>query len=185
MIVQLADFRVYVGSEIAANAVDLNASLQAAELAVQTHCHRAFSAPATAATARVFTNRVGQLLEVDEFTDITGLIVDNDGTVIAAPDYRLEPTDGIVYGLAAPYRSIRLLDGTSWADEVTITARWGWLPAAVYEATRVLGKDLAGLKDTRFGVAGFGDFGVVRMRDNPTVMSLLAPYVRWDRAGVA
>jgi hypothetical protein len=185
VIVSLQDFKLYVGSEIAANQVELQASLTAAELAVQYHCHRAFSATATTATARVFTIRSGQVLEVDEFTDTTGLIVDNDGTIIAAVDYQLEPTDGIVYGMSAPYRAIRLLNSTSWADEVTVTAKWGWLPAGVYEATRVLAKDLAGLRDTRFGVAGWGDFGVVRMRDNPQVLSLLAPYVRWDRAGVA
>jgi hypothetical protein len=184
-IVDLADFTSYVGSEIAANQVDLEASLNAAELAVQYHCHRAFAAPATSATARVFTIRSGAVLEVDEFTDITGLIVDNDGTIIAAIDYQLEPSDGLVYGFAAPYRQIRLLNSTSWADEVTVTAKWGWVPAGVYEATRVLGKDLAGLRDTRFGVAGWGDFGVVRMRENPQVIALLAPYVRWDRAGVA
>jgi hypothetical protein len=184
-IVALTDFTEYVGSEIVANQVQLEAALTAAELAVQHYCRRPFAAPATAATARIFDTHLGVVLYVDEFVDITGLIVDNDGTIIAAADYRLEPVDGLQYGIATPYSTIRLLDGTSWADEVTVTARWGWVAADVKMAVLVLAKDIAGLRDTRFGVAGWGEFGVVRMRENPQVMSLLAPHVRWDRAGIA
>lgn len=184
-IVAEADFVAYVGSEIAGNRPDLAASLAAAELAVQHHCRRPFSAAATVAAARIFDTHVGAVLSIDELVDTTGLIVDNDGTIIAAVDYRLEPIDGLVYGLAAPYTSIRLLDGSSWAAEVTVTAKWGWVPADVQEACRVLAKDIAALRDTKFGVAGWGEFGVVRMRENPQVVALLAPYVRWDRAGIA
>lgn len=184
-IVSLADFSDYVGTEIAANQVQLSAALEAASLAVQQHCRRAFGTAATVASARIFSCHTGAVLDIDELTDITGLIVDNDGTIVAAVDYRLEPIDGLQYGIPTPYTSIRLLDGTSWADEVTVTAKWGWVPADVAEATRVLAKDIAGLRDTRFGVAGWGEFGVVRMRENPQVVALLAPYVRWDRAGIA
>jgi len=184
-IVELQDFTDYVGSEIVANQSQLAAALSAAELAVQHHLRSAVSTPQTTATARTFLDQSGTVLCVDEFADTTGLIVDNGGTIVAAVDYQLEPVNGLLYGIAAPYTEIRLLNGTTWASTATITAKWGWVPPDVYLAVLVLAKDLAGLRDTRFGVAGWGDFGVVRMRENPQVMSLLAPHVRWDRAGVA
>jgi hypothetical protein len=34
------------------------------------------------------------------------------------------------------------------------------------------------LKDAPFGVAGFGEFGAVRVRNNPRAMALLQPYRR-------
>jgi len=184
-IVTVSDFLDYVDSEIAANQAHCEAALAAAELAVQHYCRRPFSSPATSATARIFDEHTGAVLEVDEFTDITGLIVDNDGTIIAAVDYRLEPIDALQYGIAAPYSQIRLLNGASWADEVTVTAKWGWVAADVKFAVLLLAKDFASLRETRFGVAGWGEFGVSRIRENPSVMNLLAPHVRWDRAGVA
>ncbi len=183
-IVDLADFTSYVGSEIVANQTQLASALSAAELAVQHHCHRPFSAALTVAAVRTFDDHTSTVLQIDEFTDTAGLVVTNNGVAVAAVDYQLEPLNGLVYGLEAPYTQIRLLTGT-WTDPVTVTALWGWVPVDVQEAVRVLGKDIAGLRDARFGVAGFGDFGVVRMRENPQVLALLAPHVRWDRAGVA
>lgn len=183
-IVTEAEFVAYLGSEIQGNRPDLVASLNAAEQAIQHHCRRAFSAPATSATARIYEPTSSVVLEVDDLSDITGLIVDNDGVIVAAPDYQLEPLNGLVYGMPAPYTTIRLLTG-AWASQVTVTAKWGHVPADVAEACRVLAKDIAGLRDTRFGVAGWGEFGVVRMRENPQVVALLAPHVRWDRAGIA
>ena len=184
-IVALADFTDYVGSEIFANQTQLAAALSAAELAVQHYCRRPFSGPDAVASARIFDEHTGAVLEVDEFSDISGLIVDNAGTIVAAVDYRLEPIDGLNYGIGTPYTSIRLLDGTTWASEVTVTAKWGWVADDIKMAVLVLAKDFASLRDTRFGVSGWGEFGVVRMRENPQVMSLLAPHVRWDRAGIA
>jgi hypothetical protein len=43
----------------------------------------------------------------------------------------------------------------------------------------MLAEETFKLKDAPFGVAGFGDFGVVRVRENPAVARLLAPYKRY------
>jgi hypothetical protein len=42
----------------------------------------------------------------------------------------------------------------------------------------MLAEETFKMKDAPFGVAGFSDFGAVRVRDNPKVMSLLNRYIR-------
>jgi hypothetical protein len=61
-----------------------------------------------------------------------------------------------------------------------VTARWGWsaVPPAVTEATLILAEELAKLKDAPFGVSGWTEFGVMRVRDNPFAARLLNPYRR-------
>jgi hypothetical protein len=193
-ILTLTEFTNYVGSEIVANQSDLDVSLSAATYAVQHHLHRTVAVAGASATARVFAPTCTARLWVDDISTTSGLVISDNGATVASTDYQLEPLNGLDYtGATVPYTTIRRLSSPWYlgpypnAATVTVTAKWGWaaIPDDIVEATRVLAKDLAGLRDTRFGVAGWGDFGVVRMRDNPQVMSLLAPYVRWDRAGIA
>jgi hypothetical protein len=260
-IVEDADFLTYVGSEIAANQPNLEASLAAAELAVNHHCRRRFvlagtprsvtdgvttisDATVTSATAVFNATDIGQTIvgtgitvgttiaSVTSATSIelsavatasgTGLTltitstprlyrppgcsdelwvddfigtptITESGAALTASGYQLEPLNGIdASGIAVPYTTIRRVN-TTWTTTtntatVSLTARWGWaaIPADVVEGCRVLAKDFASLRDTRFGVAGFGEFGVVRMKiENPQVVQMLASYVRYDRWGIA
>jgi hypothetical protein len=48
----------------------------------------------------------------------------------------------------------------------------------VKQAALIAATDLFKLKDAPYGVAGFGEFGAVRIQDNLRVASLLAPYRR-------
>lgn len=191
-IVDQADFIEYVGSEIYANQPWLAASLNAAEYAIKHHCHRDFTVAGATATVRVFRPPVYcDVLYVDDFSTDVGLVVADNAVTVADADYELEPLNGLdETGSTVPYTAIRRVAG-SWywngnRASVSVTAKWGWVavPADVVEACVVLAKDLAALRDARFGVAGFGEFGVVRMRENPQVLSLLAPHVRHDRVGV-
>jgi hypothetical protein len=61
-----------------------------------------------------------------------------------------------------------------------VTAAWGWAvrPAPVIEATKILAKDILMQRDTRNGVAAFGEFGSLRVRLNPYVEELLKPFVK-------
>jgi hypothetical protein len=61
---------------------------------------------------------------------------------------------------------------------VQITALWGWsaVPDPVKQATLIIAAEQWKLKDAPFGVAGFGEFGPIRVRDNPMAASLLARY---------
>ncbi len=112
-----------------------------------------------------------------------GLIVTSSaGTWTAGTHYRLEPDGGIgPTGEPWPYTSLRGIDGqplsmATWS--ATITAKWGWpaVPAAVVEACLVLAADLWKLKDAPFGVAGFGEYGSIRVRQNARAVELLGPY---------
>ena len=57
-------------------------------------------------------------------------------------------------------------------------------PAAVKQASLIAAADLFRLKDAPFGIAGYGEFGAVRVTANPRVMSLLKRYINGTRVGV-
>src|SRR5262249_31365326 len=56
----------------------------------------------------------------------------------------------------------------SHQDRIQITGVFGWpaVPLAVKQAALIAAADLFKLKDAPFGVAGFGEFGVVRVGAN-------------------
>jgi hypothetical protein len=139
--------------------------------------------PAATATARLFQPRSGRLLRPDPFYTTTGLVVATDGagdgtysTVWA--DFRLEPLNASAYG--KPYTAIRST-GNGWPGLVQVTARWGWptVPDPVRQACLMLAAATTKLTaEAPFGVAGFDQFGAVRVRENPIGMAKLDPYRR-------
>jgi hypothetical protein len=81
-----------------------------------------------------------------------------------------------------PYRSL-----TSSVEEITVTGTWGWpqLPAAVKQACRLQVARVFKRQDSPLGVAGFGEFGVVRVTQlDPDVKAMLAAYRRGENAGI-
>lgn len=119
---------------------------------------------------------------------------DGDGTyevVWQSTDFQLLTDDGTPNVNAAPeqepFTQIRAvgnhefpapIGGNNRLDLVRITGTWGWpaIPTAVEEACLILAAETFKLKDAPFGVAGFGEFGVVRVRDNPKAAKKLARY---------
>ncbi len=184
----IGDFTTYVGSEIVADLDILQNALTAAENGVRHHCGRDFTqvdGSADSSTRYYRPNR--DLVTIHDIADSTGLSITDNGATIASSGYQLEPANQLAMdGSYRPYDTIRRMYGWWQAqlggpEELTIavsTARWGWttVPDAVVEATFILAKDLAHLRSNRFGVAGFGDFGVVRVRDNPHVTQILQPF---------
>jgi hypothetical protein len=71
-------------------------------------------------------------------------------------------------------------------DRIQITGVFGWpaVPAAVKQASLISAADLFRMKDAPFGVAGFGEFGAVKITANPKVMALLQRYISPKRVGV-
>jgi hypothetical protein len=65
---------------------------------------------------------------------------------------------------------------------VQVTAKWGWetTPAPVVDAVLLVAAESWKLKEAPLGVTGFGDFGVVRVRDNPIVARKLAGFAHPD-----
>jgi hypothetical protein len=126
-------------------------------------------------------------VDTDDFWTTDGLVVSGAAFDVSSPAYALEPVNGIQDGVPGwPYRRLTngglwssLLFGGSTAWTVTVSAKWGWaaVPANIQMACLLLAADALKSKDAPFGVAGFGDY-VIRVRANPKVMELLAPYVR-------
>lgn len=125
------------------------------------------------------------LLMIDEIGSTSGLTVETgDGTTWAAvTDYRTDPTNAL-----ADSRPITGLTGVGrWAgaDQVQVTARWGWpaTPDEIVQACLLQAQRLYSRKDSPDGIRGGADFQAIRLgRMDPDVRELLAPYVQ---AGIA
>lgn len=171
--------------------VRLTGACQAATRGVETFCGRQFNDAGTV-SARVFRAKSCHLVTVDDFSTTSGLIVktdeDDDGvyeTTWSAADYEVSPLNGVVDGVAGwPYWTIRAVRSrvfpTRQRASVQVTSRWGWaaVPTPVTESSRIASEEIFKLRDTPFGIGGYGDFGIVRVRDNPFTARMLAPYRR-------
>lgn len=176
------EFAAYIGSEIVADEPFLDDCLAAAEDAVNDFCGRSFDAPSGDSSTRVYVPK-GNLLYTHDFVDTSGLAVSNAGAAVTSSDYQLEPLNNLTpAGLTTPYYSIRLLS-SCWSQmypgeaSVSVSStRWGWpaVPPKVKEATAILAKDIAHMREIRFGVTGFGEFASARLRENPQVQSMLS-----------
>lgn len=183
----------YLQLEIATTDVQIADCLGTASRAVDKLCNRRFYADLIA-TARTYPATDSYCADVDDFWTTTGLVVkaDHDGdgtfeTTLAAANYDLRPANGIVDGESGwPYNEIRAVNttfpGQRQRDGLQMTAKWGWAawPAAVNTATVIITAETLKLaREAPFGVAGYGAFGPIRVRDNPRVMAMLAPYQRY------
>lgn len=178
----------------------LDMAAEAATQMIQAHCGRYFFATDTA-TARIFRADTPWLVEVDDISSTVDLVVktdeDEDGvfeTTWAAGDYQLEPLNGLLSGQNWPYTRLRAIKSREWPIDgpqalIQITARWGWrnddptlaneyLPHPVQQAAEIQGVSLFKSADAPLGIAGFGDIGIMRLRQalHPVAMALLAPY---------
>jgi hypothetical protein len=112
----------------------------------------------------------------------------NNGT-----DFYTEPVNGFRFGQAGwPIERLVALSNSGsvfpipvagFKPTVKITGRWGWaaVPDSVIQATLVEALGIYKRKSAPFGIAGQGDFGSIRVRDDPLVLELLEPYVRASR----
>lgn len=172
----------------------LTAAVDGASREIEDHTRRQFNAEETA-TARRYYAVSRTVCAVDDFHTTTGLVVETDDdldgvyeTAWTAADFQLEPIEGVHHGRTGwPFWRLVAVGSpafpTSSRAAVRVTAQWGWgaVPAQVKEATLILAEEIFKLKDAPFGVAGFGEFGVVRVRDNPAVARKLKPYRRGRR----
>lgn len=139
-------------------------------------------------TQRLFVPDNPGMLWTGDFADTQGLAVatdaDDDGefeTEWQPGDWQPEPLQRLN---GRPYtRLIAVGDHEfplSWGRAtVRVTARWGWVqvPKPVRQACRILAVDHFKSKDLTGGVAGFSDFGPVRISAfNPQAKALLQPY---------
>lgn len=144
-----------------------------------------------AVVPRVFDVWDSRLVDVDDISTAAGLVVkvdSGDGTYATTwttSDYQLRPLNADADGGAYSWRQIAAVGGKCFPPgsrgfpPVQVTARWGWseIPDQVVEAAILKSVSLFKRKDAPFGVAGFGDFGAVRItRKDPDVIDLLNPF---------
>ena len=177
------DLAAYLGAPRESDSDLMTSAIGAASAWVNDYCARDFN-KTDEATSRVFVPVTGTLLNVDDFFTADGLEVATTPALDQVPwdpaDFVLRPFNGVEGGVPGfPFRSILAIRTLRFPcgpiPRVTVTARWGWaaVPVQVLQATRILAALYFRLKDAPLGVAGFGEFGPVRVRDVPQVTSLL------------
>lgn len=184
----LAQLKLRIGESTTNNDAAITNALASATLSIEGWCGRQFN-DAGGVSARVYYPTTSATVEVDDFSTTTGLIVavDTDDTAsyaltLTAAQYQVEPLNGIYDSTPGwPFSVIRLINTVfpiSQHAPVKVTAQWGWaaVPTPVVEACLLLAELTFKLKDAPFGVAGTDMFGVVRVRENPQVTSLLTRY---------
>jgi len=198
--VDLATFKQYIGRSGSDQDLVMSMAVSAACKAIDHYCDRHFYLEPVA-TAKTFVPDDLLLLVLDEdIGSSSGLVIQTDPSgdgvyevTWDARDWQLLPVNAPTeHPEPKPWTKVRAVGGrtfpwliNTWLtrrDRVKITARWGWpvVPEAVIEATLLKASRLWSRKDSPQGVAGFGDFGVVRVspKDDPDVCLLLARYRR-------
>jgi len=187
----LIELKARLGLTDTSDDARLTSALATASRGIEKECHRQFNDAGTA-TARVFSPESECLTKVDDFSTTTGLVIAIDrgntgtyGETWTAADYQLKPLNGVVDGESGwPFWKIEAVFRyfPCWwrRPPVQVTARWGWtaVPAPVKEACLVVASEIFKLRDAPFGVAGYGDYGPVRVRQNPIACAMIAPYKR-------
>lgn len=188
----LSELKNYMAVDNMTHDQILEDALASVSREIEDHTHRQFN-QAGSATERRYHPEHGCLVQVDDFHTKTGLVVetddDDDGTfetIWSDSEFQLEPLDGVVGGVDGwPWHVIRAVGSRTFPSgqrpTVRVTAEWGWaaVPAPVHQACLILASETTKLKDAPFGVAGFGDFGAVRVKQNPMAAKKLHPYARY------
>ncbi len=175
----LNEMKAYLGLDDTDLDVLLQDALTSVSREIENVCGRVFTT-ASVATARTYEVCTPGTLRVDDFHTTDGLLI--QGVAYTSDTWTLRPRNGVVGGQTGwPYTRITSFGYTlCTGDEIEVTAKWGWaaVPAPVKEACKIATSDTLGMKDARFGVDGFNEFGPFRVRDNHAVMAKLAPYIR-------
>lgn len=190
----LTQFKTYLGlNDPSKTSMDqrLGDALNAASREVEDYCHRQFN-KTTEASPRTYKPDSSGFTYVDDFWTVEDLAIstDNDGAGVYGDPwevntYELLPRNGVVNGRPGwPYYKIRAAYGQYFPhvygrlDVVQVTAQWGWaaVPAPVKQATLIIAAQDYKLADAPFGVAGFDNFGSVKVSDIPRARKMLCAY---------
>lgn len=197
------EFRDYIKSKGTEQSDLISDAITAASRAADAYCGRHFYVVEN--TTRYFCADGFYCVQFGvDLANTTGLtvLVDSDGngtyddTWTFDTDFILEPVNQISNGITGwPYTKLRAIGSKTFPTvtlpaqrpAVKVTGNWGWtdVPTPVKQAVKVIAAQYYKLAEAPLGVAGFGDFGVVRVRDNPQASSLLAPYRAGGSFGVA
>lgn len=176
---------------------DLDDVLDSATREINNHCSRQFNRDdvitSTSTQTRVYAVRYPWLAEIDDIHTMADLEIETDTsgdgtyeTTWEASDYQLEPLNGIRDGNAGwPYFKIRAIGSKTFPvlghqASLRVTGHFGWsaVPKDVKQACLMLSAETFKMREAPFGVAGWSEFGAIRVRDIPKVAKLLYPYER-------
>jgi hypothetical protein len=175
---------------------DLQDAILVASRQVDADCQRHFYQAAETRTlppgADLWNLRLPAFMDL---VSVTTLKTDTSGdgtfeTTWAASDYQLLCADYSPNVNAGPeprpYRRIKAVGAKTFPsrgygardDRVEVAGVWGWpaVPDMIRRATRVMAAEVFRLRDAPFGAVGFGEIGIVRVRENPKYMRLIADY---------
>ena len=171
----------------------LEKSINAASRAIDDYCGigRKFWLDSTA-IARNFRVRDPDIAWVYDIGSLTGLKIETDdvgdgsfSTTWSSADYDLSPFEEDEDRAHAWYRIHavnRVFPVNSFRRTLRVTARWGWtaIPDQIHQACLMKANILVLRKDSPYGVAGFSEYGVVRLNrsEDPEITRLIAPFVR-------
>lgn len=198
--VAASELKAYIGLTLVTTDDQIAAACTAASREVDGHCRRRFYADA-AASARLFYRVDNHSARIDDCIagSITSVQFDTgtDQTwakTLTSAEWLPLPLNGVGdSGEPWPVTKIRTAgelliptDTTANMPTVKVTARWGWpsVPQPVKQATLILAAEIYKLREAPFGVAGFDQYGAVRIRSLPQVERMLAPYTLFE-AGIA
>lgn len=188
-----AEARTYAGLSDLADTELLDDVVTAVSRAIDNACQRTFFQQA--AQARTFLTQSADLLTLGAFNDLVSITTlkfdrDGDGTfeeTVSATNFGLLDSD---FPETGPYTAIELYNqtwfpvpggtaGTGRTKLTQVTGTWGWpaVPAQVKQACRLQVARVMKRQESPLGVAGFGEFGVVRVsRLDPDIDAMLQPY---------
>lgn len=174
---------------------ELDFAIAAASRAIDQDTSRQFGVVA-AAEERFYTGRWDRdrcrwIVEFDDLMSVSNFdaqVQDTDGVDVGAiNDYFLEPRNAAQQ--ARPWTHLVVKPDSAYkptglANEVAITALWGWaaVPDAVKQATLLQASRVFARRTSPFGIAGSPDLGSelrLLARVDPDVAVALRPYRRW------
>lgn len=153
-------------------------------------CGRQFTADASAST-RVFHPTDNYTAWIDDALEITTVKTDTSDngtfdTTWDSTDFEAWPLNGVGINRLTgwPYTQLVAVGNRTFPSyrraSIEVNAKWGWtaVPDDVVGACYLLANRLAEEKKAPFGTVGSAEFGALPIRDQRTVLRLLAPYMR-------
>lgn len=169
-------------------------AVTAASRVIDAYCGRFFYSAGSSekkvlgSFARYEPNRCCYVLDIPDASTVTQVQLDlgdnGTATTVNGSTYFTEPLNGEVEGLTGwpvtrlvfPDTALRTYGRYPLAE---VTATWGWsaVPQQVEEACQILAVDMLHARDLAFGIIA-SEGGMMRLRENPRALSLLAPFRR-------
>lgn len=190
-----AELKSYLNIDDSADDTELGYAITAASRAIDQDAGRQFGVVASAEerfyTARYDRDRCRWVVDIDDLMSTSGFdaqVQDTDGVDVGQiNDYFLEPRNAAAQG--RPWTLLVVKPDSSYkptglANEVAITALWGWtaVPSAVKQATLLQASRLFSRRTSPYGIAGSPDTGSelrLLARLDVDVAVALRPYRRW------